>query len=111
MTETPMVDRVDGFRDALRDAVANTLADPKANCAEAQGRTLKRIAETLDAVPDVMLHNLAVIDEATGGQVMVAAKMYLLAVGSGRTVDYADAAAFLAEFNPLFEAVRKRRIN
>jgi hypothetical protein len=84
------IKRIDRFRDALRDAIAETPVDPRANCAEAQRRTLRRIAETLHAVSGATLYNLAVIDIATNGAIMAAARLYLLAAGSGRTLDYAD---------------------
>jgi hypothetical protein len=44
----------------------------------------------LHAVSGVTLYNLAVIDIATNGAIMAAARLYLLAAGSGRTLDYAD---------------------
>jgi hypothetical protein len=34
----------------------------------------------------------------------------LLAVGAGPTLDYADAAAFLAGFDPLVEKARRRML-
>jgi hypothetical protein len=39
---------------------------------------------------------------------MKAAEVMLLAVGVGPTLDYADATAFLSEFEPIVDAVRKR---
>jgi hypothetical protein len=111
MTETPMVDRVDRFRDILCDAIAETPVDQWANCAEAQRRTLRRIAETLHAVPDVTMHNLVVIDIATRGVVMAAIKVKLLAVGAGPTLDYSNATVFLNELQPLVDMVFERRIN
>lgn len=38
-------------------------------------------------------------------------EVHLMAVGGGPTLDYADAAAFLAEFPPMIEMARRRRIN
>ena len=37
-------------------------------------------------------------------------ELRLLAVGVGPTLDYADAAEFLAGFEPLIEKVRRRRL-
>ena len=42
---------------------------------------------------------------------MKAAEVMLLAIGGGPALDYVDATAFLAEFEPMVDAVRKRRIN
>lgn len=103
--------RIDRFRDALRDAISATMTDRESNCAEPARRGLRRIAETLDLVPDVTLHNLAVIDDATAGVVMAAVEVRLLAVGGGPTLDYADATAFLAMFEPMIDMALKRRFN
>jgi len=37
-------------------------------------------------------------------------EVQLMAVGGGPTLDYADAAAFLAMFVPIIENARKRRL-
>jgi len=37
-------------------------------------------------------------------------EVHLLAVGSGPTLDHADAAAFLAAFQPMIGAALKRRL-
>lgn len=103
--------RIDSFRDALREAINETIVDRKANCVEAAHRGLRRIAETLDLVPDAMLHYLAMIDDATDGVVMAAVEVSLLAVGSGVAFDYADAATFLASFDPIIALARKRMMN
>jgi hypothetical protein len=38
-------------------------------------------------------------------------EMHLMCVGAGATLDYADAAAFLAEFQPLIDMASRRRLN
>ena len=57
-----------------------------------------RIADTLDAVPYVTMCNLANLNAALRGGVLDLIEVRLLAVGGGPTLDYADAAAFLAGF-------------
>ena len=80
-------------------------------CADAQRRGLQRIASTLDTVPYVTFCNLANLDAAMGGGLMQIIEVHLLAVGGGPTLDYADATAFLAEFKPMIDLARRRRIN
>jgi len=38
-------------------------------------------------------------------------EVYLFATGDGPTLDYADATAFLAQFEPLIDLARKLMIN
>ena len=45
------VERADCFIEQLRDAITATAVDPASLCADAQRRGLRRIADTLDAVP------------------------------------------------------------
>ena len=61
------VERADRFVEQLRDAIAGTMIDPASLCADAQRRTLRRIAETLDAVEYVTFANLANLDAAMHG--------------------------------------------
>ena len=104
------VDRADCFIEQLRDAIAKTTVDPASACADAQRRGLQRIADTLDAVPYVTMCNLANLNAALRGGVLDLIELRLLAVGVGPTLDYADAAEFLAGFEPLIEKVRRRRL-
>ena len=104
------VDRADCFIEQLRDAIAATTVDPASACADAQRRGLQRIADTLDAVPYVTMCNLANLNAALRGGVLDLIELRLLAVGVGPTLDYADAAEFLAGFEPLIEKVRRRRL-
>ena len=104
------VERADCFIEQLRDAIAATTVDPASACADAQRRGLQRIADTLDAVPYVTMCNLANLNAALRGGVLDLIELRLLAVGVGPTLDYADAAEFLAGFEPLIEKVRRRRL-
>ena len=67
-------------------------------------------SDTLDAVPYVTMCNLANLNAALRGGVLDLIELRLLAVGVGPTLDYADAAEFLAGFEPLIEKVRRRRL-
>ena len=94
----------------LREMVAATVVVPASACADAQRRGLQRIADTLDAVPYVTMCNLANLNAALRGGVLYLIELRLLAVGVGPTLDYADAAEFLAGFEPLIVKVRRRRL-
>ena len=76
--------------------IAATVVDPASACADDHRRGLQRIADTLDAVPYVTFCNLANLDAALRGGLLDLIEVRLLAVGAGPTMDYADAAAFLA---------------
>ncbi|OCK56772.1 hypothetical protein LMTR3_14150 [Bradyrhizobium sp. LMTR 3] len=109
-----MINVIDDFADQLRDAIAAAAiaVSPASPCADAARDGLARIAGTLGQVPDVTLYNLASADRATGGIIMMALKIRLRAVGGGPTLDHPDAATFLDELHrPLFDTVRKRRVN
>jgi hypothetical protein len=104
------IERADRFIADFREMVAATVVDPRSPCAEAHRRGLERIAETLDAVPYVTFCNLANLDAALRGGLLDLIEVGLLAVGGGPTLDYADAAAFLAGFETVIEKVRRRRL-
>jgi hypothetical protein len=104
------VERADRFIEQLRDAITATAVDPPSLCAIAQRRGLQRVADTLDAVPYVTFCNLANLDAAMRGGLLDLIEVGLLAVGGGPTLDYADAAAFLAGFETVIEKVRRRRL-
>lgn len=73
-------------------------------CARTTGAAgLQRIASTLDAVPYVTMSNLANINAALRGGLLELIEVRLLAVGAGPTMDFVDAAAFLAGFRPMIE--------
>ena len=86
--------------------IAATVVDPASLCADDQRRGLQRIASTLDAVPYVTMCNLANLDAALRGGLLDLIEVRLMCVGAGPTLDYADAAAFLAGFETMIEKVR-----
>ena len=90
--------------------IAATVVDPASPCADDQRRGLQRIAATLDAVPFVTICNLANLDAALRGGLLDLIDVRLMCVGGGPTLDFADAAAFLAGFETMIEKVRKRRL-
>jgi hypothetical protein len=113
MTDAEVADqigRADRFIGQLRDAIAATVVDPASLCADAQRGGLQRIAATLDAVPFVTFCNLVNLNEAMRGGVLDLIEVRLMCVGAGPTLDYADAAEFLAGFETMIEKVRKRRL-
>ena len=94
------IERADRFIAQLREMIAATVVDPASPCADYQRRGLQRIADTLDAVPYVTMCNLANLDAALRGGLLDLIEVRLMCVGAGPTLDYADAAAFLAGFEP-----------
>lgn len=103
------IERADRFIADFREMIAATVVDPGSACADYQRRGLQRIADTLDAVPFVTMCNLANLDTAMRGGVLDLIEVRLTCVGGGPTLDYADAKAFLAGFEPLIEQARRRR--
>jgi hypothetical protein len=55
--------------------------------------------------------NLATINEAMRGGLLSVLEVHLMAVGGGPTLDFVDATAFLATFQPAIDLVLRRRIN
>jgi hypothetical protein len=55
--------------------------------------------------------NLSNIDAAMRGGFMSVIEVHLMCVGGGPTLDYADATAFFAKFQPMIDMARKRRLN
>lgn len=109
--------RTDAFIETLRETISETIGDldPHSPCVDEARACLKRITDSLDAVPYVTFANMANIDAAmvkrTGSGVMRVLELQLRAVGCGPEMDYPDAAALLATFQPVIDAVRKRKIN
>jgi hypothetical protein len=56
------------------------------------------------------MRNLANVNSVMRGLLMEMIEINLMAVGGGPTLDYADAAAFLAGFETMIEKVRKGRL-
>jgi hypothetical protein len=104
------IDRADRFIRRLREMIVETVVDPASACAGYQRRGLRRIADTLDAVPYVTFCNLANLDAALRGGLLDLIEVRLLAVGAGPTLDFADAAAFLAGFKPMIDMALARRL-
>ncbi len=70
MTDAEVADqiyRADYFIEQLRDAITATAVDPASPCADYQRRGLRRIADTLDAVPFVTMCNLPNLNAAMRG--------------------------------------------
>jgi hypothetical protein len=103
------IERADRFIANFREMIAATVVYPASACADYQRRGLRRIADTLNAVPYVTFCNLANLDAALRGGFLDLIEVRLLAVGAGPTLDYADA-AFLAGFDTTIEKVRRRRL-
>jgi hypothetical protein len=101
------IERADRFIADFREMIAATVVDPASACADYQRRGLQRIADTLDAVPFPTACNLSNLDAALRGGLLDLIEVRLLAVGAGPTLDYADATAFLAAFEPIIEKARK----
>jgi len=73
-------------------------------------QSLAGLAATLDAVPFLTWCNLSNLDAALHGGLLDLIEVNLMCVGGGPTLDYADAAAFLAAFEPMIEQARRRML-
>ena len=105
------VERTDAFIAEFRQLVAATAVDPASPCAAEARGGLERIAATVDAVDYVFYANLSNLNAAMRGALLSLIEVKLMCVGGGPTLDFADAAAFLAEFNKLIDVVRKRYLH
>ena len=104
------IERADRFIADFREMIAATVVDPASLCADDHRRGLERIAATVDAVPFVMMCNLANLDTAMRGGLLDLIEVSLMCVGAGPTLDFEDAAAFLAAFRPMIDMARARRL-
>ena len=107
------IERADRFIADFREMVAATEVDPRSLCADEQARGLARIAGTIEAVPFVTWCNLSNLDivwrnRMNGETFLSVIEVYLMGAGCGPTLDYADATAFLAEFEAMIETARRR---
>jgi hypothetical protein len=59
-------------------------------------------------VPYVVYANLANLNAAMRGGLLDVIEVHLMAVGGGPTLDFADATAFLAGFQPMIDMARAR---
>jgi hypothetical protein len=105
------VERTDCFIGQLHDAIAATAVDPASPCADYQRRGLRRIADTLHAVPYVTMCSLANLDAALRGGLLDLIEVRLMSVGAGPTLDFVDATAFLAGFKAMIDLALARRLN
>ena len=110
MKSARQIERADRFIADFREMIAATVVDPASACADEQRRGLRRIADTLDAVPYVTFCNLANINTAMRGGLLEVIEVHLFAVGGGPTLDHADAMAFLAAFQLMIDVVLARRV-
>ena len=101
----------DGFQshrvDSLRPRFFAGCCDP---CEAACLRGIERIAATVDAVDYVTYANLANLNTALRGGLLDLIEVQLKCVGGGPTLDFEDAAEFLARFQPAIAAVLRRRL-
>jgi hypothetical protein len=58
------IERADRFIADFREMIAATVVDPASSCADYQRRGLRRIADTVDAVPYVTMCNLSNLNTA-----------------------------------------------
>ena len=92
------------------ELIAATVVDPASPCAGEKRSGLRRIADTVDQVPYVLMGNLANLNAATRGGVLSMIEVQLMCVGGGPTLDYADAVKFLAVFERVVKKLHKRRM-
>ena len=90
--------------------IAEFRIDPASSCATETRSGLERIAASVDAVDYMTYANLANINEGMPGWLMSVIEVQLMCVGGGPTLDFHDAAEFLAGFQPLIDAALKRRL-
>ena len=105
------IERADRFIADFREMVAAAAVDPDSLCADYQRRGLQRIASTLDAVDYGTMCNLSNLNAAMRGGLLEVIEINLMAVGGGPTLDYADATAFLATFQPAIDMALARQLN
>jgi hypothetical protein len=103
------VERTDSFIAAFRELIASTAVDPSSPCEAACYRGLERIAARVDAVDYITYANLANFNTALRGGVLDLIEVQLKCVGGGPTLDFEDAAEFLARFQPAIDAALRWR--
>jgi hypothetical protein len=104
------VERTDRFIAEFRALIASTVVDPASSCEVACHRGLERIAATVDAVDYVTFANLANLNTSLRGGLLDLIEVQLKCVGGGPTLDFQDAADFLAEFSRMIDLARKKRL-
>jgi hypothetical protein len=114
MTDAEVADqiaRADRFIVDFRELIAATAVDPASPCADCHRCGLERIAATVDAVPYVTMCNLSNLNAAMRGGILSVIEVQLMCVGAGPTLDFEDATAFLAAFQPMIDMALARRVN
>lgn len=112
---TDQISRADAFRESLRAAVDEAISnlDPHSTCVGEARAGLKRIADSLDAVPLVTFANFSNIDAAlrkrTSSSLIEVVALHLRAVGGGPSLDFENAVTFLKLFEPLIDLAKRRR--
>jgi len=104
------VERTDAFIADFRELIASTAVDPSSPCEAACLRGLERVAATVDAVDYITYANLANLNAAMRGGLLDLIEVQLKCVGGGPTLDFQDAAEFLARFQPVIDAALRRRL-
>ena len=104
------VERTDAFIAAFRELIASTVVDLASPCEAPCRRGLERIGATVDAVDYVTFANLANLNAALRGELLSLIELQLMCVGAGPTLDFVDAKAFLAGFQPMIDMALKRRL-
>jgi hypothetical protein len=105
-----MTDEEVGNRSSAQTLIASTVVDPASPCEAACRRGLERIGATVDAVDYVTFANLANVNAALRGGLLDLIEVQLMCVGGGPTLDFQDAAEFLAGFQPMIDAALRRRL-
>ena len=105
------VDRADRFHRRFRELITSIALDPDPLVTPPVVHGLRRIAATVDAVDYVVFCNLANVNEAMRGTLLSVLEVKLMCVGPGPALDYADAAAFLAELHEPIYIVWKRHLH
>jgi hypothetical protein len=104
------IPRTDAFIADFRELIASTVVDPASPCEAAFRRGLEPIGDTVDAVDYVTFANLANLNTALRGGLLDLIEVQLKCVGGGPTLDFQDAAEFLAGFQPAIDAALSRRL-
>jgi hypothetical protein len=104
------IERTEAFIAAFRELIASTVVDPASPCEATCRSGLERIAATVDAVDYITYANLANLNTAFRGGVLDLIEVQLKCVGGGPTLDFEDAAEFLARFQPVIDAALRRRL-
>jgi hypothetical protein len=102
------VEQTDRFIAEFREMVEATAVDPCGPCADVQRRALRRIADTLDAVPYATMCNIATLDAATAGLLLEVIELRLTYVGCFPTLDFVNAEAFFSAFQPVIDKALRR---